>query len=498
MSRKRSLPAVFERKDLMLLGIDVGTTNVKACAYDGEGSLLYCAKRPMPTARINGGAEYDARDLERVAFEAAREAIERAGPPEAIGISGMAESGFLIGSAGDPLSPAIAWFDQRTVPQAARWKDRLPARELFARTGLRSAPLSTASKLEWVRENQPDVWKESRAWLGMSEYLVFRMTGESGTDPSLACRTMLFDVAGSEWDRELCELAGIPVEMLPPILPAGAPSGKLSKEAAGKLSAPASVPVSVCGHDHVCGAFGAGAASPGDVLDSIGTAEACLLTLPEPPLDRAGYELGLPVGCHVAPGRYYVAATVPESGGLVGWLLQLLEGDEQDLARWTGDAAALNPGEGGVCLPTLNEEDGGVVFSSLRSESRAGHLLRAVLEGLTLEVQFSLEKALKATGAVPEAITLVGGGARNSLWSQLKADASNLPVRVVEEPECVARGAALLASVGAGIFPNVDSVPGAGSILATLEPSGEYDEYKRIYREVHRPMREHIRQVDDI
>ena len=478
----------------MLLGIDVGTTNVKACAYDEEGRLLYRAKRPMPSRRLRGGgAEYEADELERVVLEAARETIEDCGPPEAIGISSMAESGFLIGDAGNPLSPAIAWFDQRTLPQAARWKERLPERELFARTGLRSAPLSTASKLEWIQDNQPDVWKESRAWLGMAEYLVFRMTGESGTDPSLACRTMLFDVGRGEWDEGLCALAGVPAGMLPPVHQAGAITGKLSKEAAGKLSIPDGVPVAVCGHDHVCGAFGAGAASPGDVLDSIGTAEACILTLSEPPLDEAGYELGLPVGRHVSPGLSYIGATLPESGGLVGWLVDLLEGDENDLARWTEDAAALDPGEGGVCLPVLDERDGGVVFSSLEKESRAGHLLRAALEGLALEVQSQLERALNATGTHPEIITLVGGGARNSLWSQLKADASGLPVRVVEDPECVARGAALLAGVGAGVFPDVGSVPGASSIRATLEPSGDHDEYGRLYREVHHPLRENVR-----
>ncbi|MGI9050290.1 MAG: FGGY-family carbohydrate kinase [Rubrobacteraceae bacterium] len=485
----------MERR-LVLLGVDVGTTNVKACAYDEEGRLLHCAKRPMPTRRLRGGgAEYEARGLERVVFEAVREVIEESGPPEAIGISSMAESGFLIGREGNPLSPAIAWFDQRTIPQANRWKERLPALELFIRTGLRSTPLSTASKLEWVRENEPDVWKESHAWLGMAEYLVFRMTGERVTDPSLACRTMLFDVVQGEWDEELCALAGVPAEMLPPVYQAGATPGKLSQETARTLSVPDGIPVAVCGHDHVCGAFGAGAASPGDVLDSIGTAEACLLTLVEPPLNEAGYELGLPVGCHVTPGLFYIGATLQESGGMVGWLLDLLEGDKRDLARWTEDAGSLSPGGGGVCLPALGEADGGLVFSSLGKESRAGHLLRAALEGLTLEVQFQLEQALKATGASPEAMTLVGGGARNSFWSQLKADASNLPVRVVEEPECVAPGAALLAGIGAGVFPNAESVPGASSIRATLEPSGNHAEYERLYREVHRPLREHVRRA---
>ena len=481
-------------RSLVLLGVDVGTTNVKACAYDEEGNLIHRAKRPTPTTKLRGGgAEYDGGALERVVFEAVSEAIEEAGTPEAIGISSMAESGFLIGGEGNPLSPAIAWFDRRTAPQADRWKERLPARELFIRTGLRSTPLSTASKLEWVRENEPGVWKESRAWLGVAEYLAFRMTGERGTDPSLACRTMLFDVGRGEWDEELCALAGIPTGLLPPVYQAGATTGKLSKEAAVRLSVPAGIPVAVCGHDHVCGAFGAGAASPGDVLDSIGTAEACLLTLPEPPLDEAGYGLGLPVGCHVTPGLSYIAATLTESGGLVGWLLELLEGDEQDLARWTEEATALGPGGGGVCLPVLDERDSGVVFSSLGKESRAGHLLRAGLEGLTLEVQSQLEQALNATGVRPEVVTLVGGGARNNLWSQLKADASNLPVRVVEDPECVARGAALLTGVGAGVFPDAGSVPGASSILATLEPSGDHDEYERLYREVHRPLRAHVR-----
>ena len=103
----------------------------------------------------------------------------------------MAESGFLVDASGEPLVPAVAWFDGRTAPQAARWKERLDPFELFSRTGIHLAPRCSACKLEWHRENTPEAWSRADSWLGMSEYLVFRMTGEKSTDPSLASRTML-------------------------------------------------------------------------------------------------------------------------------------------------------------------------------------------------------------------------------------------------------------------------------------------------------------------
>ena len=480
---------------MTLLGIDLGTTHIKVCAYDEDGELLAAVRRSTPTRWLSKGrAEYDAGPLEEAAMEAVREAIERAGPPQAIGVSSVGEAGFLIGDDGEPLGPAIAWFDGRTAPQAGRWEERLPLEELFARTGLHPTPLFSACKLEWLRENEPDAWRRAAGWLGVAEYLVFRMTGSRVTDPSLAGRTMLYRLASGEWDRELCDLAGVPVDLLPSVYPSGTGPGKLSAEAASRLSAPSGVPVVVCGHDHICGSFGAGATGPGEIVDSMGTAEASLLTLGEPPLDRSGYDLGLPVGCHVLPETYYVAATLPRSGGLVEQLVKLLGGDANDLEQWADRAATLPLGEGGACLPPTDREPGdeGLLLCALGHESSPAHLLRAVLEGLTIQMHADLRRAIRASEVTASGITLVGGGAQSRLWAQLKADVSNLPVRVVSDPECVARGAALLAGVGADVFPNPESVP-RPEYEEALEPSGEHAEYEQLYAETYEPLQEQLR-----
>ena len=475
---------------MTLLGIDIGTTHVKARAYDEAGRLLADARRRTPTTRPPaGGAEYTADALEEAALGAAREVVEVAGPPRAIGVASMAESGFLLGRSGDALAPAIAWFDGRTAPQADRWRGRMEARELFARTGLHVTPLFTACKLEWIRENSPDLFARAAGWLGISEYLAFRMTGERATEPSLAGRTMLYGIRAGGWDEELCDLAGVPPGLLPPVRGTGAVLGGLTLRAAERLSAPAGTPVVLAGHDHICGAFGAGATAPGEIVDSMGTAEASLLTLTEPPLNRAGHALGLPVGRHVLPDRYYVAATLPKSGAVVERLKNALQGTEDDLARWTREASGLSPGEGGVCLPPSDEDPGDArLLCSLGDGIGPGHLLRAVLEGLTLEMNHDLKRAVAVSGAEPSRITLVGGGARSPLWAQLKADVSNLPVRVASDPECVARGAALLAGVGAGVYPDADSVP-KPDYGTTLEPSGDHEEYGRLYANVYEPLR---------
>lgn len=481
-----------EELPLTLLGLDIGTTHVKARAYDEDGRLLSSAHRKTPTTWLPGGrAEYHAASLEKAVFDTAAEAIATAGAPRAIGVSSVGEAGFLVGDGGEALAPAIAWFDGRASPQAARWRDRLAPGDIFARTGLHPNPLFSACKMEWTRENAPEVWKRSAGWLGIAEYAVFRMTGGRGTDPSLAGRTMLYRLSDGEWDEELCGLAGIPMDLLPPVYPSGAGPGRLSVETAARLGAPEGIPVVVCGHDHICGSFGAGAAGPGEIVDSIGTAEAALLTLPHPPLGDAGYDLGLPAGRHVLPETYYVAATLPRSGGLVGQLVALLGGSEDDLARWTEEAAALAPGAGGACLPPADVDPGedALLMAFLGHERGPGHLLRAVLEGLTLAVHSDLRRAVRTSGVEPSRITLLGGGAQSRLWAQLKADISNLPVRVVADPECVARGAALLAGVGAGIYLDTDSVP-APEYGASIEPSGEHDEYARIYAEVYSPLRE--------
>lgn len=478
---------------MTLLGVDIGTTHIKACAYDETGRFLGASYRDTPTRRLrDGGAEYDAPSVERAAFEVIRQAAERFGPLRAIGVASMAESGFLVDESGEPLAPAIAWFDRRTAPQAARWRDRLDPLKVFSRTGLHLAPQSSACKLEWHREHTPEAWSKAVGWLGMAEYLVFRMTGEKTTDPSLASRTMLFDIERGKWDEELCDLAGVPPDLLPPVYKAGTGPGRLLATVAASRSISPDIPVVVCGHDHVCGAFGAGAVKPGEVVDSIGTAEAALITLPEPLLDETGYDLGLNTGRHVLSGRFYLVAGLPEAGGAVDWLLRLLEGSQKDLTRWTGEAAALAPGEGGVFLPNVRGEDTRLSFHGLGRESRPEHLLRAVLEGLTLKIDSDLKRAARAVEVELSGITVLRGGARNGLWRQLKADASGKVVHTVSEPECVARGAALLAGVGAGIFDGYESVPGPAYEPQVHEPAGDPAVYERLYREGHRQLRERL------
>ncbi len=479
--------------DMILLGVDIGTTHVKACAYGEDGSFLGSSRLSTPTRRLQGGgAEYDARAVEHAAFEVIRQVAERFGPPRAIGIASMAESGFLVDGSGEPLAPAIAWFDGRTALQAVRWKKRLDPLELFSRTGLHLAPRCTACKLEWHRENTPEIWSKAGAWLGMAEYLVFRMTGEKSTDPSLASRTMLFGIRRGEWDEKLCALARVPPELLPSVYEAGAGPGRLLPSVAAGMPVPPDIPVVVCGHDHVCGAFGAGVVEPGEVADSMGTAEGALITLREPILDDTVYDLGLSVGRHVLPESFYLGAGLPEAGGAVGWLLRLLEGSEEDLARWTDEAATLAPGQGGVFLPLVRGQDHGVTFYALGQESRPAHLLRAMLEGLTLEIDAALKRAARAVGVELSSLTVLGGGARNALWRQLKADASGKPVRVVSEPECVARGAAMLAGIGAGVFEDHDSVLGPEYEPYTHSPAGDQAAYERLYSEVLRPLRERL------
>lgn len=248
----------------------------------------------------------------------------------------------------------------------------------------------------------------------------------------------------------------------------------------------------MCGHDHVCGAFGAGVVEPGEVADSMGTAEGVLIPLREPPSNETVYELGLSVGRHVLPESFYLGTGLPQAGGAVGWLLRLLEGSDEDLARWTEEAAALAPGEGGVFLPLVRGGDDGGLFHALGGESRPAHLLRAVLEGLTLEVDAALKRVARAVEVELSSITVLGGGARNALWRQLKADASGKRVRAVSEPECVARGAAMLAGVGAGVFEDHDSVPEPDHEPREHSPSGDQAAYERLYSEVLWPLRERL------
>jgi len=452
-----------------LVGVDVGTTNTKAVLYDPEvGRVLAVASRPTRVHHPGPGlTEHDPGEIWSAVVECIREATAgRAAGVRAISSTSMAEAGVPIDRSGRYLYPIISWLDNRSAPQAERWREWLGPAEAFRITGQTIQAKFSINKLMWLRENEPAVIDKLHKWLCMEDFVLYKLSGVDAIDYSLASRTFAFDQRSLAWSPRMLDLAGFSVDVFPRAYPSGTAVGEVTPAAAAETGLPVGAVVATGGHDHLCGSLAAGVVGPGALLDSMGTAESGLLLSdrydPDPRLLEAGY-------CHYAhviPGCYVTLFGLM-GGGVLDWLVQRFWPEAKApgpvRSRCFDEALALAaevpPGASGlVWLPHLgggrtdqSDEQPRAALVGLTTALDRGHIVRALLESLCYWLRGKLE-TMAAIAPIGPTITAIGGGARSTLWMQIKADVTDREVRVPLVPESTALGAALLAGVGAGVF----------------------------------------------
>ena len=453
--------------DELLLGVDVGTTNVKALVFDTAGKLRAAGSTPTPVRQPRPGwAEYDPETLWGTVAAVVRQALGQvdARRVRGVAVASMAEAGLLVDGAGRALTPIIAWYDSRSDPQYRWWLDRVGADTFLPVAGNRPNPIFGVFKLMWLRDNAADVYASAARWLHVADYVAARLGGAPATDYSLATRTMLLDLPRLRWADAIVDAAGLRRDLLPDLVPSGARSGSLGAEAAAATGLPAGIAVGAGGHDHSCGALAAGVYAGGVALDSMGTAEPAFLPLDALRIDWSG-PIACSFGAHVARGKYYAARGIRSSGASVAWARRLLayggEPAAPERERMQAAAASAPPGSRGVLfLPRLAPIDRGG-FVGLTADAGPGELGRAVYEGLSYELRSYLEAIERTIGIRAESIRLIGGGARDALWTQIKADVLGRPLRVLDMKESVALGAALLGGVAAGVYSDTAAAASA-------------------------------------
>lgn len=299
----------------MLLGVDVGTTSCKAVLFDSDGRTLGGGSAATPWRTVAGGAEMGPGDLRAAVLESIATALSGRGEVRvgAVGVTSMAETGVLLDASGRHLAPLIAWFDARGGEQAAALAADVPRFPIHA--GVPHSPTPSLVKHRWLIETGR-LAAPPRRWLNVAEWVVKELGGEEVAEHSLSSRTGYLDIDRVAWRPELLEWSRMPDRLLAPLRPAGTPAGRCRVGDArldGAL-------LTVGGHDHICAALGAGLTAPGDVLASMGTAQALVRTLPSsPPEDQVEETVvgcGITVGPHVLEGRWALLA-----GGLFGGIL---------------------------------------------------------------------------------------------------------------------------------------------------------------------------------
>lgn len=451
--------------DPLLLGIDIGTTNIKTILFDPTGATVAQASVRTPThyPRPNW-AYFDPEETWNAVVQGLRTVTAQV---DANCIAGMAvasygETGVPLDEHGQPLYQAIAWFDGRTADQAAWLEREIGQEQLFAITGSAVQPIFTLCKLRWLYDHEPAILARTRHWLNMADYIAYRLCGVPAADLSLASRMLCMDLHRRQWATDLIAATGIDPAILAPLQPSGTALGPVLPAVAHMTGLPTSAMVAVGGHDHVVGALALGVTGVGDMLDSIGTAEAIFLPVDQPISDPNFGRQGYSQGVHVA-GHYYLIGGLYTSGACIDWFRESCGGGA-DYATIIAEAEQVAAGSlGAFFIPHMRLANSPNVdpmargaFIGLHTDMKRGALFRAIVEGLSYEVRYSLEPML-AYMKLPKLgkVYVAGGGAYNDLYTRIKASIFNHPLTVVSVKESTALGAAVLGGVGAGVYPDL-------------------------------------------
>ena len=487
----------------LFLGLDVGTSGVKAILVSPSGEVAATATTPLTLSTPRPGwAEQDPAawwDAALASIHAVRRARPDA-PIAAVGVSGQMHSSVFLDRGGEVIRPALLWCDGRTTAECAEITERVGGearlRDLACNPALEGF---TLPKVLWLRKHEPEAYARLATVLLPKDYIRYRLTGVLATEPSDASATLMYDTARRRWSEEILHAMELPLSIVPEVGESAAVLGTVTPEAAGHTGLRAGTPVVGGGADNACGAAGVGVVDPGEVVASWGTSGTVLAPMTEPRVDPA---LRAHTFCHVMPDRWYMMGVVLSAGGAFSWYREQfareLAGTGDPSARLDAEAAGAPPGALGVTfLPYLQGErtphrdaNARGTFLGLSLAHTRAHLTRAVLEGVTFALRDSLT-ILQELGLSPSHVLLTGGGARSPFLRRLQSAVFGLPVTTVNREEGPAYGAALLAAVGAGAFANLKDAASATLRRSVAEVSDAVEH--RAYDEPYQRFRSAVR-----
>jgi xylulokinase len=455
------------------VGIDVGTTAVKAIRVAEDGEVL--ARREVPydlSTPRPGWAEQDPEDWVR-ATEQALDGLG-AGDIAGIGLSGQMHGLVALDAAGAVIRPAILWNDQRTGAECAEIEDRVGLERLVAMTGNRALTGFTAPKLLWLRNHEPASYARIARVMLPKDYVRLRLTGEPATDVSDASGTLLLDVAHRRWSSEVIDALELDPQWLPPVLESAQEAGRTE----------AGVPVAAGAGDQAAGALGVGVVRPGPLSIALGTSGVVFAALPAFAADP---QARVHAFCHAVPDGWHAMGVMLSAAGSLRWLRDAAAPGD-DFAGLVAEAERWEPGaEGLTFLPYLSGErtphgdpDARGAFTGLSVRHDRGALVRAVLEGVACGLRDSYDLIAALGDARPDRGRASGGGARSDLWLRIIASMLEIPLERVAVEEGAAFGAALLGGVAGGVWADVDeAVAACVRTRGEIEPVPEWIEPSR-------------------
>lgn len=490
---------------MSLLGIDVGTSRCKAAVFSEEGDLLSFAYEEYHIASPKPGwAELDTHEIwektKRVIQQVVSDPAVAHDPVKALAVTSLGEALVPVTEDRRILGPSILNFDSRGKEYLAALGEALPAERWYAINGNVLGNHYSLPKLLWIRDNLPDMYRETHKFLLWGSFVAFMLGADPVVDYSLANRTLLFDLGAEDWSEEILGLAGIDRAKLPGLARSGEVIGTVPRYVAGELGLPTGTLIVAGAHDQCAAAVGCGAIEEGTSAYGMGTFICITPVFRERRDPRVMIERGLCTEHHAVPGRF-VTFIYNQAGSLVRWFRDTFAGAEHREAAAEGRDiypalfAEMPEGPSGLIViphftstgpPSFISDSCGVI-AGLRLETPRGAILKGILEGITFYLQECLE-TLPPTGIGIAEFRAVGGGSRSDPWVQLSADILGRPFLRPEITEAGVLGAAIIAGVGAGIFSSfAEGVEGMVRIERVFEPDPRWGErYRDRYREYKR------------
>ena len=473
-----------------IIAHDLGTTGNKATLYDREGRLRGAAFHPYDTEYAHTGwAEQNPQDWWRAVCDSTRQLLADTGVNKS-DIACVTFSGQMMGATpldkdARPLRNSIIWADTRALDQERHIAERVSFDDMYRISGHRLSSSYVLAKILWLRDNQPDIYARTYKFMHAKDAIVARLTGEFVTEPSDASSMNLYDLERGEWSGKIIDAVDLDADKLPDLRRSIDVAGEVRADVADELGVAAGTPVVVGGGDGACAAAGAGVVSEGSAYNYVGSSSWIAISTPAPIYDpdHRTFTFG-----HVIPDMFMPTGTMQAAGASYQWTRDHLATIEADAAARLGVSPYelmnlqidnIPPGaEGLFFLPYLlgersprwNPHARGAFVGLTIRHSRA-HMLRAALEGVTLNLRVILD-AFRAQGTEIEAMRLIGGGASGRVWNQIMADIYGMPVqRLAILEEATSMGAALVGGVGVGVYSDFGMSAQMNEIADTIAPN---------------------------
>ncbi len=474
----------------MYLGIDLGSTNIKAALYDEKLNLKDRRSIPVAYIRENGFVEFDAKQyaLNLVDLLSAMLRENEVKAVKEIAFTGQAESLVVVGKDGNPLMNAISWMDERSTAECAELEELFSKQECEKVTGQQAVlPTWPATKILWLKKNRPEIFENAQTYMLLKDYVVFYFTGNKVSDMSIATFSSYFDIYKKCYWKKMLDAIGIGEDKLPPLAEPCSVAGSIKSIILEKLGLVAPAKINVGTLDHFAGMIGTGNIGEGKITLSTGTVMAMATFSKKDANDIRGIAMhyGFLPDTHIM-------LPVCESGGVsLEWFKSTcMKGTDYEEINEKIDSRKRNsilflPYLVGTNSPEFDNRATGV-FWGLRGEHDAFDMAYAVMEGVGFLLRKNCEY-IKEKGSDVKAIIATGGGSKSDVWCQLQADITGLPIMVPKEKEAACLGAAIIAAVSDGAFESFEKAEHLIGFEKVFEPACDdalqekYVKFQKLY-----------------